>query len=75
MTWRCISKGDLGFAESYLEGDWSSNDVTSLLKLFLKNRGNLGHTYGGKSMLRIAANIYHRLRKNSIKGRVLLETS
>jgi len=68
MTWRCISKGDLGFAESYLEGDWSSDDLTKLLKLFLKNRANLGKTYGGKSILRIASNLYHKMRKNSLKG-------
>ena len=68
MTWRCISKGDLGFAESYLEGDWSSDNLTQLLTLFLRNRNMLGKTYGGKSLLRIAANIYHKLRKNSIKG-------
>ncbi len=68
MAWRCLAKGDLGFAESFLEEDWSSDDVTQLLKLFLKNRGKLGKTYGGKSMLRATANIYHKLRKNSIKG-------
>ncbi len=68
MAWRCLAKGDLGFAESFLEGDWSSDDVTQLLKLFLKNRSKLGKTYGGKSMLRATANIYHKLRKNSIKG-------
>jgi cyclopropane-fatty-acyl-phospholipid synthase len=68
MAWRCITKGDLGFAECYLEGDLSSDDLTMLLKLFLKNRGNLGNTYGGTSVLRVAANIYHKLRKNSIKG-------
>lgn len=68
MTWRCITKGDLGFAESYLEGDWSSDDLTKLLELFLKNRANLGKTYGGKSILRIASNLYHKMRKNSLKG-------
>jgi len=68
MARRCITKGDLGFAEAYLEGDWSSDDVTKLLKLFLKNRGHLGKTYGGKSLLRITANLYHKLRKNSLKG-------
>jgi len=49
MAWRCITKGDLGFAEAYLEGDWSSDDVTKLLKLFLKNRSHLGKSYGGLS--------------------------
>ena len=68
MAWRCIAKGDLGFAEAYLEGDFSSDDLTKLLKLFLKNRGHLGKTYGGKSLLRVTANLYHKLRKNSLKG-------
>ncbi|KAG1657156.1 Tuberculostearic acid methyltransferase UfaA1 [Nymphon striatum] len=68
MAWRCLAKGDLGFAESYLEGEWSSDDVTQLLKLFLKNRNKLGKTYGGKSILRTTANMYHKLRKNSLKG-------
>ena len=68
MAWRCITKGDLGFAEAYLEGDFSSDDVTKLLKLFLKNRNHLGDSYGGKSLLRLAANLYHKLRQNSLKG-------
>jgi len=68
MAWRCIRKGDLGFAESYLEGDWSSEDVTKLLKLFLKNRGNLGSTYGCINLLRSTTNLYHRLRRNSLSG-------
>ncbi|MEH6455960.1 MAG: cyclopropane-fatty-acyl-phospholipid synthase family protein [Cocleimonas sp.] len=68
MAWRCLTKGDMGVAEGYLEGDWSSDGLTQLLTLFLRNRGELGNTYGGKSLLRIAANVYHKLRKNSIKG-------
>lgn len=68
VAWKCLAKGDLGFAESYIEGDWSSDDVTQLLKLFLKNRNNLGKTFGGNKLWRVTANIYHKLRKNSIKG-------
>ena len=68
MAWRCISKGDLGFAEAHIEGHWTSDDLTQLLKLFLKNRSKLGNSYGGKSVLRTAANYYHKLRKNTLKG-------
>jgi len=68
MAWRCLTKGDMGVAEGYLEGDWSSDNVTKVLTLFLRNRGQLGNTYGGKSLLRVASNVYHKLRKNSIKG-------
>lgn len=68
MTWRCITKGDLGFAESFLEGEWNTDDLTKLLTLFLRNRGHLGKIYGGKSLLRVTANLYHKFRKNSLKG-------
>ena len=68
MAWRSLTKGDMGVAEGFLEGDWSSDDLTKTLTLFLRNRGRLGSTYGGKSLLRIAANVYHKLRKNSLKG-------
>jgi cyclopropane-fatty-acyl-phospholipid synthase len=65
---KVMTKGDLGFAESFLEGHWSSDDVTQLLKLLLKNRGKIGKDYGGKRLLRAGTNLYHKLRKNSLKG-------
>ncbi len=68
MAWRCLTKGDMGVAEGYIEDDWSSDNVTKVLTLFLRNRGQLGNTYGGKSLLRVASNVYHKLRRNSIKG-------
>ena len=67
-TWRILTKGDLGFAEGFLECDWSSDDLTKLLKLLLKNNNNLEDSYEGKSLLRITSNLYHKLRKNSLKG-------
>ena len=68
MARRAMTKGDLGFAESYLEGEWSSDDLTRLLKLLLKNRSKLGKNYGGKSLLRTGTNLFHKLRRNSLKG-------
>ncbi len=35
---RAISAGTIGVAESYMDGDWESPDVTSLLELFVVNR-------------------------------------
>ena len=68
MAWRAMTKGDLGIAEAYLEGDWSSDSVTQVLKLFLKNRSKLGKDYSGKKWLRASANFYHKLKKNNLKG-------
>ena len=38
---RVFSNGSLGVAESYIEGEWDSPDVTSFLEMFLIN------SYGG----------------------------
>ena len=41
-TWRVCSavlkSGDIGFAESYIAGDWTTPDLPGLLKLFIANR-------------------------------------
>ena len=34
----CLKSGDIGLAETYIDGLWDSTDVQSLLRLFLVNR-------------------------------------
>ena len=34
---RLLSHGDLGFAEAYIDGDWSSPDLVALLELAARN--------------------------------------
>jgi cyclopropane-fatty-acyl-phospholipid synthase len=33
MFWRTLVRGDLGFAETFIDGDWSSADLAGLLEL------------------------------------------
>ena len=33
-----LKSGDIGFAESYIAGDWTTPDLTELLELFIANR-------------------------------------
>src|SRR5512140_2342485 len=33
-----LASGDIGFAESYVAGDWSTSDLARLLTFFLRNR-------------------------------------
>jgi cyclopropane-fatty-acyl-phospholipid synthase len=33
-----LKSGDIGFAESYIAGDWTTPDLTELLKVFCANR-------------------------------------
>ena len=39
--WRAVRRlligGDIGFAESYMDGDWSSPDLTALIELAARN--------------------------------------
>jgi cyclopropane-fatty-acyl-phospholipid synthase len=34
---RCVLSGDIGFAESYLDGDWETNDLTAVVAWFVHN--------------------------------------
>ena len=55
-NWKpCIAalrSGDIGFAESYIDGDWQTDDLAGLLQLFIRNRDRLesaiyGNWWGG----------------------------
>ena len=39
--WRAVARllvgGDIGFAESYMDGDWSTPDLTDLIELAARN--------------------------------------
>ena len=32
-----LKSGDIGFAESYINGSWSTDDLTGLIALFIRN--------------------------------------
>jgi len=53
-----LRSGDVGFAEAYVEGQWSSPDLRALLELLIRNRTALeGVFYGG-----FWGGLVHRLR-------------
>ena len=37
-----LKSGDIGFAEAFIAGDWTSPDLAALLALFVANRDELG---------------------------------
>jgi cyclopropane-fatty-acyl-phospholipid synthase len=61
--------GSVGAAESYMQGAWDADDLTTLLRLMLRNRAALEDMEGGLARLtqplRQAA---HSLRRNSRTG-------
>jgi cyclopropane-fatty-acyl-phospholipid synthase len=69
---RCALYGDIGFAESYIDGDWESPDLTSLLGWFLLNLENAPTLTGSQqakslalNLLRLGNRLGHLLRPNT----------
>jgi cyclopropane-fatty-acyl-phospholipid synthase len=66
---RAFSSGTIGVAESYLDGDWESPDVTSFLELFVVN-SEAGERVAGTASWVVATlhRIHHWLNQNTRKG-------
>ncbi len=66
---RAFTGGTIGVAKSYMDGDWESPDVTSLLELFVVNVEAGEQVAGGASrLLTLVQRIRHWLNDNSPKG-------
>ena len=65
---RLVAQGDLGFAESYCDGDWSTPDLTALLEFGVRNEAAWGSALRGRPLARLAARIYHLLHANTRRG-------
>ncbi|MSQ67262.1 MAG: class I SAM-dependent methyltransferase [Gammaproteobacteria bacterium] len=63
--WRAYARGDLGFAESYLDGEWDSPDLTHLLLVLGRNERPEGDVLGGALPVRWLDRWQHWRRRNS----------
>jgi cyclopropane-fatty-acyl-phospholipid synthase len=63
-----LKKGDIGFAESYIQGHWSSPDLAALLTLFLRNRNELEAIIYGTWWGALAYRVKHWLNRNTREG-------
>jgi cyclopropane-fatty-acyl-phospholipid synthase len=60
-----LKSGDIGFAESYIAGDWHTPDLTDLLGLFIANRRDIEDMVYGSWLGRLAYRVRHLLNRNS----------
>jgi len=60
--------GDLGFAESYLRGDWSSDDLSGLLYFLSTNLDAMASVQKRSLPVRVLARMQHALNRNSRRG-------
>jgi cyclopropane-fatty-acyl-phospholipid synthase len=63
-----LARGDIGLAESYLDGHWDSPDITGLLTLLARNRDTLKTAVYGSWRGLLAARWRHWLNANSKAG-------
>jgi cyclopropane-fatty-acyl-phospholipid synthase len=63
-----LRSGDIGFAESYIAGGWTSPDLVALLKLFIANRDALESLVYGTWWGSLAYRLKHLLHRNSRQG-------
>jgi cyclopropane-fatty-acyl-phospholipid synthase len=65
---RFALQGDLGAGESYMDGDWSAEDLPLFVKLVLANRHYLPLETPLTKVLNLGNDLLHRLRANSRLG-------
>ncbi|MDZ4076724.1 MAG: cyclopropane-fatty-acyl-phospholipid synthase family protein [Hylemonella sp.] len=67
-----MKSGDIGFAESYMAGQWTTSDLAALLRLFIRNRQALEDVIYGSwlgSLFYRLRHLFHRnTRTNSRKN-------
>lgn len=71
---RAFLYGDIGFAEAYMAGEWSTTNLTALLSWFLLNVDNAPTLSGSTAKtlvlnaFQFANKVFHKKRKNSVTG-------
>ncbi|MEI9996433.1 MAG: cyclopropane-fatty-acyl-phospholipid synthase family protein [Rhizomicrobium sp.] len=65
----CLARGDVGLGEAYIDGLWDSDDIETLINLFLLNMDGLGSFADGSLLQRIGFVIHDAfVRRNSLSG-------
>jgi cyclopropane-fatty-acyl-phospholipid synthase len=60
-----LKSGDIGFAETYAAGDWTSSDPARVLVFFIRNRAAVERVIYGSFWGSLAYRIKHLLNRNS----------
>ena len=76
MFRRVMMFGGIAFGESYVDGDWDTDDLASVLSFFLNNYSDIAENkLQFLTPLRSIGRFFHYLKRNSLKGSCLLYTS
>ena len=65
---RLLTGGDIGFAEAYMDGDWSSPDLTAFIEMVARNQSVIPGADGGAWPSRLVNRLRHLARANTLAG-------
>ncbi|MBX3604407.1 MAG: class I SAM-dependent methyltransferase [Piscinibacter sp.] len=72
LNWKpcaaALKSGDIGFAESWINGDWHSPDLPALLTLLVANRTAIESVVYGRWWGALLYRLQHLLNRNSRRG-------
>jgi len=69
MFHKIMRGGAVGAAEAYMDGDWTTDDLTGVIRLFLQNRQVLEEMQGKMSWLsKLGLKFFHRVRRDTLAG-------
>ena len=63
-----LNSGDIGFAETFIDGSWSTDNLARLIELFTRNRQSLESLIYGKWWAKMVYRLRHLLNRNSRTG-------
>lgn len=63
-----LADGDIGLADAWVDGAWTTHDLPAALRVLVANRDAIEDLVYGRWWSRLAANVLHRLRRNSLAG-------
>ncbi len=62
---QALKSGDIGFAESYIAGEWTTNNLAELLQLLVANRRDMEELIYGNWLGRLFYRVRHLLHRNT----------
>ncbi len=68
FAWRSILGGDIGFYESYADGQWETPDLANVLYIFARNADLVQEAFKASFLIDWLNNVRHALNKNTRTG-------
>ncbi len=65
---RVLHRGDIGFAESFMAGEWDTPALAPLIQVMASNEHAYNATPAGRWYTRLLLGALHRLRANTLRG-------